>query len=75
MNTQPSRVARHSLLVSRRSFLGASAIVLLPAAARAEVIRADFPSHEPELVQEMVLVSHANLPRVKELVGRQPALA
>ena len=75
MNAQPSLVARRSLLVSRRSFLGASAVALLPAAAGADVIRADFPSHEPELVQEMVLVSHTNLNRVKELVGRQPALA
>ena len=76
MKTQPSLVDRPSLLVSRRSFLGASAVVLLPAAAAADVIiRANFPSHEPELVEEMVLVSHTNLARVKELVGRQPALA
>jgi len=72
--TQPL-VSRFSLPVSRRSFLGASSLFLLPAAAQADVVRADFPSHEPELVQEMVLVSHANFPRVKELVGRRPALA
>ena len=64
----------HSFLVSRRSFL-AVVSTLVPAAAAADVIRADFPSHEPELVQEMVLVSHNNVARVKELVGRQPALA
>jgi hypothetical protein len=63
----------HSSFVSRRSFLAATS-VLIPAAAGAEVIRADFPSHEPELVQEMVVVSHGNFARVKELVGRQPAL-
>jgi hypothetical protein len=64
----------HPTLVSRRSFL-AAASTLIPAAAAADVIRADFPSHEPELVQEMVVVSHNNFARVKELVGRQPALA
>jgi hypothetical protein len=66
--------------VSRRSFLSASSLsasslLLTPALARADVIRADFPMHEPELVQEMVGVSHGNIARVKELVGRQPALA
>ena len=45
------------------------------AAAGAEIIRDQFPSHEPELVQEMVVVSHGNIARVKELVSRQPALA
>ena len=62
-------------IVSRRSFLSASSLLLAPVAARADVIRNDFPSHEPELVEEMVAVSHNNLARVKELVGRQPALA
>src|SRR5262245_23928520 len=64
----------HSSLVSRRSFL-AVASTLIPAAAAADVVRADFPSHEPELVQEMVVVSHNNVARLKELVGRRPALA
>jgi hypothetical protein len=63
------------LLVSRRSFLGFSSIVLAPTIARADVIRSDFPAHEPELVQEMVVVAHGNTARVKALVGRQPALA
>jgi hypothetical protein len=61
-------------LVSRRSFL-AVATTLIPTGAAADVVRADFPSHEPELVQEMVVVSHTDFARVKELVGRQPALA
>lgn len=34
-----------------------------------------FPSHPPELVREMVLVSHFNLARVKEIVEARPALA
>lgn len=34
-----------------------------------------YPTQAPELVQEMVVVSHGNVARVKELVGRQPTLA
>ena len=34
-----------------------------------------FPSQPPELVREMVTVSHFNLKRVKELVEARPALA
>jgi hypothetical protein len=64
-----------SSLVSRRSFVATCSAVLVPAVARADVVRTDFPSHEPELVQEMVVVSHGNVARAKELVGRQPALA
>jgi hypothetical protein len=62
-------------MVTRRSFLSASSLLLAPAIARADVIRADFPAHEPELVQEVVVVSHGNVARLKELVGRRPALA
>src|SRR5262245_10050954 len=62
--------------VSRRSFLAASSILLAPGAARAAtIVRADFPQHEAELVQEMVIVAHGNVARVKEVVARQPALA
>ena len=68
-------MSRISPLVSRRSFLSTSSLLLTPALARAEVIRADFPMHEPELVQEMVGVSHANFARVKELVSRRLPLA
>src|SRR5215510_1676919 len=34
-----------------------------------------FPSHPPELVREMVLVSHFDLRRVKEIVEARPSLA
>jgi hypothetical protein len=34
-----------------------------------------FPTQPPELVQEMVVVAHGNVARVKELVLRQPTLA
>ena len=62
-------------MVTRRSFLSASSLLLAPAIAQADVIRGDFPAHEPELVQEVVLVAHAQTARLKELVGRRPALA
>jgi hypothetical protein len=68
-------MSRIAPLVSRRTFLSTSSLLIAPAVARADVIRAGFPAHEPELVQEMVGVSHGNVARVKELVGRQPALA
>src|SRR5438105_4863773 len=34
-----------------------------------------FPTQPPELVQEMVVVSHGNLERVRELVTQRPTLA
>jgi hypothetical protein len=34
-----------------------------------------FPTQPPELIREMVLVSHFNLNRVKELLGARPSLA
>jgi len=34
-----------------------------------------FPSHPPEMVREMVIVSHYDLKRVRELVEARPALA
>jgi len=61
--------------MNRRTFLSASSVLLVPTIARADVMRAEFPAHEPELVQEMVVVAHGNVARVKALVGRQPALA
>jgi hypothetical protein len=36
---------------------------------------ATFPTQEPEVVREVVLVSHNNLDRLKELVDRRPTLA
>jgi len=69
-------MTRITPLVSRRSFLSTASVLIVPAAARtSHVVRADFPAHEPELVQEMVAVAHNNIARVRELVGRQPALA
>ena len=38
-------------------------------------ISASFPTQQPELVKEMVSVSHGNVNRVKELLKAQPSLA
>jgi hypothetical protein len=34
-----------------------------------------FPSHDPKVVSEMVLVAHGNVRRVRELLSNRPALA
>jgi hypothetical protein len=67
---------------SRRRFLTFAAVavpagaVLRGRTASASANVADaFPSQPHELVEEMVVVAHGNVARVKELVGRQPTLA
>ena len=45
------------------------------AASDGSTVRDGFPAYAPELVRELVLVSHFNLNRVKELVEARPALA
>ena len=44
-------------------------------APQSGVVTESFPAHPPELAREMVMVSHFNLTRVKELVTAHPALA
>lgn len=61
--------------MSRRLFLTAGSLALVPSTARADIIHAGYPTQVPELIQEMVIVAHGNVARVKELIGRQPALA
>ena len=46
-----------------------------PASSAPASPSASFPAHEPDVVKEMVAVSHGNLARVKELVSARPALA
>jgi hypothetical protein len=65
---------------SRRAFLNvAPAMALVPSLglqqAPQQEVRPTFPAHDPEVVREMVTVSHGNLARVKELVTARPALA
>ena len=77
--------------ISRRGFLGlglAIPAVVRPEVFRlkaeatetasermADTIPPSFPAHEPDVVKEIVSVSHGNLARVKELVSARPALA
>src|SRR5256885_16590391 len=66
--------------LSRRSFLNTvPALALVPSSgperAPQEDARATFPAQDPDVVREMVTVSHGNLARVKELVTARPALA
>ena len=72
--------------VARRSFL---ALLLAPAVPRPAAGQqggsasegtpsapgASFPTQDPEIVRDMVGVSHGNVARVKELVGRHRTLA
>src|SRR5262249_8958467 len=68
-------------IITRRSFFAvvpaslAAARVVPAAAADTGALPASFPSQDPELVKEMVTVSHFNVARVKELVGRHQTLA
>jgi len=70
------------IAASRRAFLrvlsaGVPVWIVRSSASAEEVPRLTtaFPTQSPELVQEMVVVAHGNVPRVKELVGRQATLA
>lgn len=72
-------------MLNRRDLFGFTSLALLPAILRpgSTVLRAlappavdpAFPCHPAEIVREMVIVSHGNVARVKELVTRLPALA
>ena len=70
--------------MTRRGFLGTlPAAALTPALSGGSSLQTaatpppalGFPRHEPAMAREIVGVSHANLPRVKELVSACPALA
>jgi hypothetical protein len=67
---------------SRRRFLEVASVAVpaafsypRPAVAGSPDVTTLYPTQPPELVQEMVLVAHNNVARVKELVGRQATLA
>jgi hypothetical protein len=66
--------------ISRRGFLGVVPAVpfafsFQSATTAPSPVPAAFPAQEPDLVREIVGVSHNNLARVKELVSARPALA
>ena len=89
MSTRPSRSGRssRSSLLSRRSMLSSATFFLTPAFARAAVgpaaagdatpsaVDPSFPGQPPEMVREMVAVSHGKADRVKELVAMHRTLA
>ena len=72
-------------MINRRDLLGLTLLVLLPAVLRPgsnvlaagspPIVDAAFPSQPYAVVRDMVIASHGNAAKVKELVGRQPALA
>jgi hypothetical protein len=73
---------RVTALPDRRAFIGlglgglVAAGIKTPLAWRTAPDPVDgFPRQNPEIVLEMVKVAHGNLPRVKQLLERQPALA
>lgn len=72
--------------ISRRSFLAAAPVLLTPIGAAGQAPPAPaagpslaagtpYPTQEPDLIKEVVGVSHNNLARLKTLVDRQPTLA
>src|SRR4029453_19007078 len=70
--------SRMSAPLSRRRFLlAAPAVPLMVSQSRPSdgSPGPSFPSHDPDLVREVVGASHGNLGRVKELVTARPALA
>jgi hypothetical protein len=65
--------------ISRRGFLGLAPAVPFafqtPSLPPPTVPAASFPAQDPDVVKEIVTVSHGNIARVKELVSARPALA
>lgn len=72
MSRSPSR-RRFLHLVS--AALPVAALRAAPATAGPNEVTSLFPTQSPEIVQEMVVVSHFNAARVRELVGRHATLA
>jgi hypothetical protein len=71
-------------MLNRRDLFGLTSLALLPVVLRPSKALAeafppdvdpDFPCHPAALVREMVIVSHGNIARVREIVGRSPAMS
>ena len=72
------------MLLTRRTFMWLTPLVTLvpgsairqaPSAGSDGKPSANFPSQDPDVVREMVAVSHNNAARVRELLGSWPTLA
>lgn len=65
--------------MTRRTLFSAPLLGVTPLAFAADeprkAVSAAFPSHDTEMAREIVGLSHANFPKVKELVEKRPALA
>ncbi len=78
-----SNVTRRSLLVSPIVLAAGSRLMAQGSGGAAgpglsaapAKLSTSFPTHDPDVVREVVGVSHGNFARLKELVDRQPALA
>jgi hypothetical protein len=68
-------ISRRSLFALFPAGFAAAVSAREPAVADSGTPVSSFPTQDPELVREMVAVSHGNVARVKELVGRQQTLA
>ena len=65
--------------ITRRSFVATASLLAAPVMVRGRQAPpparpASFPTQDPDLVREVVGVSHNNLARLRELVDRQPSL-
>jgi hypothetical protein len=64
--------------LSRRTFLNLAPLAVLGPSTQipaTPAVAGAFPSHDPDLVREMVGVAHGNAARVRELLAGRPALA
>lgn len=73
---RPQGLSRRTFLLTGSALMAPSVSLAEPVAAAAEgAPAASFPSHDPDLVREMVAASHGNVKRVKELVEARPKFA
>src|SRR5262249_23734694 len=70
--------SREGFLCSLNGGAASVAGIAVPTPVRAadtSSAASSFPTQDPEMVREMVMVAHGNVARVKELVGRHQTLA
>src|SRR5580693_3692775 len=72
--SRPNSVSRRKWICAAGIGLPLAQVIAAPPPEKLEVTD-KFPMQPPELVKEMVTVSHGNVKRVRELVEAHPALA